>query len=285
LIRKWTTLPAAAILCFCLQQASFAQAPAADPDTNAASAIPAAEATVQLAALNTSTSAIPDAPTPVQQSATTQHPDLAQQTGQQIDKGFYFLLSSKPSKYSTTVKPGQKFVPFMVKEKFVYSARESVSPEAFFVIFWSAGYNHLIDGNPHAGSDSAGFGERVGYIALRDTSVHIISDGIYASLFHQDERYFRQGPGNKFKSRAKHAVLATFTAHRDRDGSAQFDYSGILGRASASYLTMTYYPHISATPVVASTTFGYSLAGELFGNAFLEFWPDVVAKLTHGKKY
>jgi len=278
LIRKWSTLPAAGILALCLSGVCLAQSPAANPSADSDQPATTEDAQLQ--------PPLPDAPSPAAaQQQTTGQPNVAQKTVQKIDNGFYFLLSSKQSRYSTTIKPGEEFVPFTVKEKFIYSLRESVSPEAFFVIFASAGYNHLIDGNPHAGSDSAGFGERVGYVALRNTSTHILSDGILASAFHQDERYFRMGPGNSIGKRAKHAIVDTFIAHRDRDATAQFDYSGILGRAGSAFLTRAYYPHVSATVPVAAGTFGYSIAGELAGDLFLEFWPDVVSKLTHGKKY
>ena len=229
MIRKWSTLPAAGILALCLSGVCLAQSPAANPSADSDQPATTEDAQLQ--------PPLPDAPSPAAaQQQTTGQPNVAQKTVQKIDNGFYFLLSSKQSRYSTTIKPGEEFVPFTVKEKFIYSLRESVSPEAFFVIFASAGYNHLIDGNPHAGSDSAGFGERVGYVALRNTSTQILSDGI-------------------------------------------------LGRAGSAFLTRAYYPHVSATVPVAAGTFGYSIAGELAGDLFLEFWPDVVSKLTHGKKY
>jgi hypothetical protein len=283
------TLPAAGILFFCTAHIAQAQT-AADVSSNSAASAPQLQLASLASTSDSATASLPDAPSPADASLTTaaqqqNQQNIAQQTMQQLNNGFYFLLSSKPSKYSTTIKPGQKFVPFTVKEKFIYSLRESSSPEAFFVIFASAGYNHLIDGNPHAGSDSGGFGERLGYVGLRNTTTHILSDGILASAFHSDERYFRQGPREKFGHRAKHAVIATFTAHRDSDATAEFDYAGILGRAGSAFLTRAYYPHVSATVPVAAGTFGYSIAGELSGNLFLEFWPDVVAKLSHGKKY
>lgn len=297
------TLPAAGILLFCLQTTSFAQTPTtpaidsataapqtAAPETAApetalvssdSTAADPAAATIQLAAVNSPTP-VPDAPLP--QQSTTQD-STTQQQPNIIDKGFYFFLSSKPSKYSTTVKPGQKFVPFTIKEKWIYTARESVSTEAILVIVTSAAFNQWIDGNPHAGSDLGGYGDRLGYIALRNTSGKVFSDAIYASILHTDERYFRMGPGNSIAQRTRHAIVNTFVAHRDRDGSPIFDYAGVAGRASASFLTMAYYPSSSSSAAVAAETFGYSLIGEVAGNAFLEFWPDVVHKITKGKKY
>jgi hypothetical protein len=84
------------------------------------------------------------------------------------------------------------------------------------------------------------------------------------------------GPGYGFTQRVKHVIVATVTSHSDRDGHTQVDYSGLLGRSTTSAMTLLYYPHVSATGVIATETFGYSLLGELGGNSFLEFWPDIV---------
>lgn len=186
------------------------------------------------------------------------------------------FLASSNSKYSTVVKPGQKVVPFTPKEKMIFSLRESVSTEQLFVVTLSGGYNHLIDGNPHFGSDANGFGERVGSAALREASIHIQGDGIAASIFHQDPRYFRQGKGRPFKQRVGHVFASVVTSHADSDERLQPDYSGITGRAATAIETLGYYPHTSAKASVATESFGYSFLGELGGNAFLEFWPDIL---------
>jgi hypothetical protein len=209
--------------------------------------------------------ALPDAPQPE-----------AAKDAQPPDPEYTVLLSSSKSKYSTVLKPGQTRVPYTAKEKFIFAVRESVSPEQAFVVTLGAGYNQLINGNPHYGTDSNGFGEREGTSALREASNHLLGDGLFASAFHQDPRYFRDGNGVPFKARAKHVLVSAVTSHADSDGHLQPDYSGLLGRASTAAMTVTYYPHVSATPDIAAETFGYSILGELAGNAFLEFWPDII---------
>jgi hypothetical protein len=220
---------------------------------------------------------LPDAPLPAEAASSS---DAGSPTSLAADDDSadapHFLLSSSQSKYSTVVKPGQDRVPFTAKEKFIFSMRESVSPEQAFVVTLSAGYNHLIDGNPHFGSDGNGFGEREGSAALREASVHLLGDGVFATAFHQDPRYFRVGPGTRFSRRVRHVLIASVTSHADSDGRLQPDYSGLLGRAVTAGETLGYYPHVSATGKIAAETFGYSVLGEVAGNGFLEFWPDLV---------
>jgi hypothetical protein len=114
--------------------------------------------------------------------------------------------------------------------------------------------------------------------------MHILGDGVFASAFHQDPRYFRAGKGTSFTSRLKHVIVSTGTSHADSDGRMQLDYSGLLGRASGAALTTLYYPRVSATASIAAQTFGYSLLGELGGNAFLEFWPDIIHRHNKADK-
>jgi hypothetical protein len=224
--------------------------------------------------------AVPDAPRPVS-AVPVESPTSVTETSSADWSERTILLSSSKSKYSTVLKPGQERIPYTVEEKFLFSLRESVSPEQAFVVTLSAGYNHLIDGNPHFGSDEEGFGEREGSAALREFSVHLLGDGLFASAFHQDPRYFRQGYGVPFKKRVQHVFVSAVTSHADSDGRLQPDYSGLLGRAVTAGETIGYYPHVSANGRVAAETFGYSILGGLGGNAFLEFWPDILHRHAH----
>jgi hypothetical protein len=237
------------------------------------------------------TTALPDAPTPdaaTLSASSSTSADAAQQTAPQSTRqpqqihGIGGLLYPRPGKYSTVVQPEETFHPLSPGEKMIYSIRESVSPGELTVVVLDAGFNHLINGDPKYGSDSTAFLQRMGAIGLRQATMHVIGDGIYASVFHQDERYFRKGPGTPFKSRAKY-VLASIFLSRGNNGNTEFDASGILGRATGSALTMAYYPSPSANGRVVAKTFGFSLLGELGANTCLEFWPDVWLHLFPGK--
>lgn len=249
---------------------------------------PAASAAISAPASKDPATPLPDAPSPAldadqpyapQASSTSQMPGDQSQKMQRF--GFFFYPT--PGKYSTVIQPGMAFQPFSPGEKLLYSVRESVVPSELAIVVIDAGWNHAVDGNPKYGTDSGAFAARIGAVALREATTHVISDGIYASLFHQDERYFRKGPGTKFKSRAKYVLLSILLTRSD-SGNTQFDTSGLLGRATGSALTMAYYPKVSANGRVAAESFGWALAGELGANTYLEFWPDIWLHIFPGKK-
>jgi hypothetical protein len=217
---------------------------------------------------------VPDAPQPIASASPTRVDGSASDPdGSDVRQ---FFLATGGSRYSTALNPDEKRIPFTVREKFIYSIHESVDMDEFVVLVVGSGFNHLVNGNPHYGTDGNGFGERVGAAALRHTSIHLMGDGMFASVLHQDPRYFRIGAGQPFKQRAKHVFVSAFTSHSDRDGHVQPDYSGLTARAASAAMTLTYYPHISATGPGAVTTFGYSLVREMAADTFLEFMPDLL---------
>jgi hypothetical protein len=249
---------------------------------------PAASTSRSAPAAKDPAGALPDAPLPSasddatspQSSTVSQTPDGQSSQMQRI--GFFFYPNPN-SKYTTVIQPGMAFHPLSPGEKMIYSIRESVVPSELAIVVLDAGWNHLFNGNPKYGTDSGAFASRIGAIAIRQATTHVISDGIYASLFHQDERYFRKGPGTKLKGRAKYVLLSVLLT-RGESGNTQVDASGLLGRATGSALTMAYYPKASANGRVAAESFGWSLAGELGANTYLEFWPDIWLHMFPSKK-
>jgi hypothetical protein len=223
--------------------------------------------------------ALPNAPQPMAAASMMAAADAVEPVDMGGSDVSGFFLATSGSKYSTVLNPGQKRVPFTVREKFIYSASESVDTEEFIIVMASAGYDHLVNNDPKYGTDGNGFGERVGTTALREASVHLLGDFAFASVLHQDPRYFRVGPGKSFVRRLKYVIASAVTSHSDRDGHLQPDYSGITARAATAAMTLTYYPHVSATNTIAAETFGYSLLGDMAGNALLEFLPDFLVPI------
>lgn len=165
----------------------------------------------------------------------------------------------------------QTTVPLSAKEKLELSGWEQLQPYAFATQFMGAGWEHLIDSNPQYGSDSGGFGERLGAAALLQNSRAIFSDGIMASIFRQDPRYYRQGH-RPVKQRLYHAAERVFIIRSD-GGTCQPNYSQLLGNAAATALTMTYYPAVSATWLRTVKGYGISLGAGALANELHEFTP------------
>ena len=67
------------------------------------------------------------------------------------------------------------------------------------------------------GQGAEGYGKRLGAGLANATSAGVIRTFLFASLFHQDPRYFRQGSG-PFKNRLEHAMIRPVVTRKDSGG-------------------------------------------------------------------
>ena len=183
------------------------------------------------------------------------------------------------SKWFGIVDPGEKVPPLYTRDKMMFWLHEEFQPLSPFPAFVTSGWEQMLNTDPKYGTDSGAYGERLGAAVLREASMRFFSDSLFPTITHEDPRYFRMGRGS-VTSRGVYAAERVFVAQRD-DGSRGFNYSDTLGRAAASALAMTYYPGKSTNAVVASRTWGVSLAGLAGNNLFFEFWPDVRDRVFH----
>jgi hypothetical protein len=177
------------------------------------------------------------------------------------------------------IEPFQEPLRLSAGDKIKLSFLQQATPFAFFSMVAAAGWEHLHDGNPKFGTDSAGFGEQLGAAVIRQTSQSVFSDGLAAAAFHQDPRYYRKVQGS-FRQRFLYAASRTWRTRTD-DGTPTINYSLLTGYAAASALTMTYYPAVSATWPKAASGYGWALLGNMAGNQYHEFWPDIVKHVFH----
>lgn len=223
---------------------------------------------------------LPDAPQPTATRSTVAQPAPFQPAP--------FQATAQPSS-STPRVPARRLAKYIdtdrttvrlsAKEKLELSGWEQLQPYAFATQFMGAGFEQAINSNPQYGTDSGAFGERLGAAALLQNSRAILSDGIMASIFRQDPRYYRQGH-RPVKQRIYHAVERIFIIQSD-EGSYQPNYSQLLGNAVATALTMTYYPAVSATWPKTAKGYGISLAQGALGNEIHEFTPALKRLVFH----
>lgn len=211
---------------------------------------------------------LPDAPEPVV-SATPLQP-AQQQTTQQPSQSAPPRQAPRLAKYIGT---NQQTVRLSPKEKLELSGWEQLQPYAFATQLMAAGWEQLLDSNPKYGTDSGAFGERLGAAALLQNSRALLSDGILASIFRQDPRYYRQGTRTT-KQRILHAMVRVVVIRTDAGNNAP-NYSQLIGNAGATALTMAYYPAGSATWSKTGKGYGISLVEGALGNEIHEFTPEL----------
>jgi hypothetical protein len=210
---------------------------------------------------------------------------LAQQPAQQFAPATQTaaLAPLPPArKYAQVIEPGQQAQQFTPADKLIFSFTEVARPITLLPGLYSAGYEQIFETDPKYGHDLGAFGDKLGAAMLRSASVRVFSDGLLAAAFHQDPRYYRIERGSFIRRSLLSARQAII--RRSDDGTEQFNYSGITGRAAAAALTLTYYPEPSHTAKVVGLTFATSIATDAGGNLVLEFLPNIVRKFPIMKK-
>ena len=115
--------------------------------------------------------------------------------------------------------------------------------------------------------------------ALGDLMIgDFMTEAIYPVAFHQDPRYFRRGTGNAW-SRLGYAVGQIVWTHTDA-GGAQFNFSEILGNATAVGIANTYYPDDRTLSKNASR-WSLQIGVDMAANILKEFWPDLDRAVGH----
>jgi hypothetical protein len=186
------------------------------------------------------------------------------------------VARTKPvGRFATVVEPDESTKVMTVGDKFQYSFIEQATAYAAGSYLLSAGWEQLLDSDPKYDNNSwDAFGKRLGWAVVRQTSQAVFTDGLFASAFHQDPRYYRKGGGlEDFWPRAGYVLSRVVTKRMD-SGKMAPNYSLFAGYAAASALTMAYYPSVSATWPKTWEGYGYSILANAGGNALQEFLPD-----------
>ena len=179
------------------------------------------------------------------------------------------------SRYTKYVPAGWSAPQLTAHDKFVMGFRDSVSPFSILAIVFSAGYSHVTNGQPNYGVDKGAFGERIAATAVRDTAENIFATSIYAPLLHEDPRYYVLGPQYGFFHRVFYAATRPLITRTD-SGRTSINGAQILGDASASAISYTYYPPINRNFRDTVATFGGSLGGDALGDVVSEFSHQVL---------
>ncbi len=219
--------------------------------------------------------ALPDAPLPMAPAPSPTKPQDEDDT-QQIPNGHPPKIAPRLAKY---IEPDQQAVQLSAREKLELAGWEQVQPYAVSTEILAAAWEHLLNGNPKYGSDKAGFGERVGAAAIRQTSQAIFSDGVLPAILRQDPRYYRKGSG-KIVNRILYSASRVLIIRTDAGKEAP-NFSQIIGYAGAAALTMTYYPAVSATWNETAEGYAISIATAGLGNQLHEFAPDLIRLVRH----
>jgi hypothetical protein len=173
---------------------------------------------------------------------------------------------------ATAIPVLAEYTPLTVQQKFTIAFKESTDPGTFVLAAAIGGLGQFKSSNPTFGQEFTGYSH---YFATK-YSDYVISDfmrtGIFPSLFHQDPRYFRRGTGSAWSRVAYAAKQVVWT--RFDSGRMGFNYSQILGGASAVAISAAYYPE-RRDGRNAANSFEAQIGAQVASNVMKEFWPDL----------
>jgi hypothetical protein len=185
-------------------------------------------------------------------------------------------------KFHRVVHADEIAPPLTAGDKFELAIMSRLTVTDVFSTAFSAGLSQWRDSRPHYGVDEGAFGERLGGIALKQTTQSIFSYGIYAAAFHDDPRYYIMGDGHSVAKRAVYSATRLVITRKD-DGSAAANWPKFAGIVSAAALSNAYYPQRDRGPLNTTYSVLNSFATSVLNNEIHEFIGDA-AKILHHKK-
>jgi hypothetical protein len=163
-------------------------------------------------------------------------------------------------------------------EKFQIANADALDRGTFGLAALFAGEGQLTRSDPSFGNGVPGYAHYF-VTSYADWAVgDYMTEAIYPVLLHQDPRYFRLGSGG-FGARLGHAMGQVLWVHKD-SGGMEFNYSEILGNASAVAISNAYYPD-GRSASSAVSRLGTQIGVDMMSNVLKEFWPDLARRFSH----
>jgi len=208
-----------------------------------------------------------------QDPAPADPPSLAPQTPEQAppDKRIFGVLPN----YRTANETAE-YMPITIKQKFIIASKDSFDYPLFLVAGAVAGLGQLTDGNPSFGQGVAGYARRLGTGYADQVIGNMMTEGFFPMVLREDPRYFRRGHGRKW-SRAWYAATRVLVTRTDAGGT-RFNYSEIVGNATAAAISNAYEPD-GRNVRDNVEKWGMQIGIDATSQVLKEFWPDIKHKL------
>ena len=174
-----------------------------------------------------------------------------------------------------------EYKPITIQQKFMIAFRQSTDPGTFVLAAAIGGLGQAKCSNPSFGQEFTGYSHYAGTKYADYVISDFMREGVFPSLLHQDPRYFRRGTGSAW-SRVAYAARQVFWTRSD-SGRMGFNYSQIMGGASAVAISAAYYPE-RRDGSAAAGSFGAQIGAQIGSNVMKEFWPDLQRALLRKRQ-
>lgn len=183
------------------------------------------------------------------------------------------ILGFAPAFYVSYVKDA---APMTTKQKYSLAAHDTLDWTSYIGVSVAAGIEQASNTHPGYGQGAAGYGKRWAAQFADGRSSDFLSHAVFASLLHQDPRYFYQGTGTT-KARLYHALSSAFVARSD-SGKTMPNYSYLFGTMASGALSNAYYPHADRGVGLVFTTAAIGIGGRAAQAVLEEFVSKRITK-------
>jgi hypothetical protein len=159
--------------------------------------------------------------------------------------------------------------PLTSRQKLSLATHDTMDWTSFAGVSFGAGLEQASNRYPEYGQGAAGYGKRWAALFVDGRTSDLLGHYVFASLLHQDPRYFYQGTGTK-KSRLYHAVGSAFVARSD-SGKIMPNYSYLLGDLCSGAIANAYYPAANRGADLVFINAAIGIGGRAGGAVFQEF--------------
>jgi len=167
-------------------------------------------------------------------------------------------------------------------DKFKAVARGAFDYGQFIWYGLLSGVSQAENSEPGFHQGAEGYGKRYGAYFADGTIENFAVGAVFPSLFRQDPRFYQSSHGGVLRRLGYAASRIVIT--RGDSGSAQFNFSEIVGSAVASGIsTYAYHPHSDRTIANTASVWGSQVGYDTLSIIFKEFWPDIRRKIYHQK--
>lgn len=187
------------------------------------------------------------------------------------DKRIFGVLPNYRTANETAV-----YTPISTKTKFIIGSKDSFDYPLFLLSGALAGLGQLTNAHPEFGQGLAGYGRRLGTGFADEAIGNMMTESIFPSFLHEDPRYFRRGYGS-VRSRIWYAATRVFVTRTDAGGT-RFNFSEVLGNATAAAISNAYYPD-SRDARDNAEKWVEQIGIDSASQVLKEFWPDIKHKL------
>ena len=170
--------------------------------------------------------------------------------------------------------------PITGKQRVHWAVKSTIGPRGLVAGVLSSGISTATNEPSEYGTTWAGFGRRYG-IRLAGISTSNAMEASLGAIWGEDPRYERAAHA-PFRGRVWNVIKLTFAARYD-DGHIGPAYARLIAVPGNNLLSNTWRVPSETQAGDAAMRSLLGVLSRMGANAFVEFWPDVRARITHSK--